>query len=118
MNFVDIRAARDVKCRGWKGHGMMYKLLVVAILFPSVSADAACIFGGGTAGQNPAYHYAVDYINSTIAAETGLKRFSNVAEGLKPAVDYQSAFASFSGALKEYELAARDVECAASIIQR
>ena len=82
-----------------------------------MSSEAACIFGEGRAGQNAAYHYAVAYINSTISAETGLKRVSKVAKGLKPAEDYQSALASCSGALKEYELAARDLECAASIIE-
>ena len=96
----------------------MYKtLIVVAISLITGSSEAACIFGEGRGGQNAAYHYAVAYINSTISAETGLKRISKVAKGLKPAEDYQSALASFSGALKEYELAARDLECAASIIE-
>jgi hypothetical protein len=42
---------------------------------------------------------------------------SKVAKELKPAQDYQSAVVGFTTALKEYELAARDLECAASIIQ-
>ena len=52
----------------------MYRSLIfVAISLITGSSEAACI-GNGTAGQNAAYHYAVAYINSTIAAETGLKR--------------------------------------------
>lgn len=79
----------------------MYKpLILVATLVITGSSEAACIFGNGTAGQNAAYHYAVAFINSTISAETGLKRISTVAKGLKPAEDYQSALASFSGALR------------------
>ena len=81
------------------------------------SSEAACIFGSGTAGQNAAYHHAVAYINRTIAADTGLKRTSKVAKSLKPAQDYQSALAGFSEVLKEYALAARELECAVSIIQ-
>lgn len=57
------------------------------------------------------------YINSTIAGDKGVKRISKVAKALKPAEDYQSSLASFSEALKEYELSTRDLECAASIIQ-
>ena len=96
----------------------MYKpLILVALLLLTGSSEAACIFGDGTAGQNAAYHYAVAYINSTIAADTGLKRISKVAKSLRPAGDYQSALAGFIELLKEYELAARDLECAASIIE-
>ena len=96
----------------------MYKpLILVALLLITGSSEAACIFGDGTAGQNAAYHYAVAYINSTIAADTGLKRISKVAKSLRPAGDYQSALAGFTELLKEYELAARDLECAASIIE-
>jgi hypothetical protein len=99
---------------------MTHKLapLVLILLFAPFSAEAACIFGGGAAGQSAGYHYAVAYINSITAADAGLKRISKTARDLKPADDYPGALASFSNALKEYELAARDFECAASLVQR
>jgi hypothetical protein len=52
-----------------------------------------------------------------LRGDRGVKRISKVAKALKPAEDYQSSLASFSEALKEYELSTRDLECAASIIQ-
>jgi hypothetical protein len=98
---------------------MMYKLVVMAVALSLITglAEAACIFGGGVAGQNAAYHYAFAYINSIIAADAGLKRISKISKGAKQINDYPSAVAAFANDLKEYELAARDFECAASIIE-
>jgi hypothetical protein len=81
-----------------KGGLMMNKLILVAavISFSIGSAEGACIFGGGAAGQSAAYHYTVAYINSTIAADAGLKRASKVGKEFKPADDYQSALVQFS----------------------
>ena len=59
-------------------------------------------FGSGTAGQNAAYHSAVAYINSTIAADTGLKRIPKVAKSLKPAEDNQSPLARFAAEVALY----------------
>jgi hypothetical protein len=97
---------------------MLFRLAVaLGTVWLSVhSADAACIFGGGVAGQSVAYHYAVSFINSITAADTGLKRISAVAKRSTPAPDDATALVGISEALRDYELAARDFECAASLI--
>lgn len=94
-------------------------VLIVFVLFTHDSVQAACILGSGVAGQNASYHYVVAYINSISAADAGLKRISTVARRPrpKPTDDYPAALVSFTEALKEYELAARDFECAASTIR-
>ncbi len=116
---VDTFRRACFRCGAGTFDTMTYKSIITFLVLCLVrtSADAACIFGRGGAGHNPAYHYAVAYINSITAADTGLRRMSKVGKELKPADNYQSALVGFTEALKEYELAARDLECAASIIQ-
>lgn len=92
-------------------------LVVMAIWSIPLSAGAACLVGGGLAGQNAAYTYVVSYVNSLYAADTGLKRISNLSKVMKTTDDYSIALASFSEGLRDLELAARDFECAASTIQ-
>lgn len=91
-------------------------LLAAAWLIP-VPVDAACLFGGGLAGQSPAYQYAVSFIHGVTAADTGLTRISTVSKPLRPTKDHLKAHVDFTDTLKQYELAARDFECAASSIE-
>lgn len=113
-HFEKVPPGPSIQCRH-----MRYRLAVVAIaiwFFPP-SASAACIVGGGFAGDSPAYRYVVAYINSISAADSGLKRLSNLFTVMRPADDYSTALVGFSVGLRELELAARDFECAASTIQ-
>jgi len=103
----------------WFHHTFVVLLAVVtgALWISPNLARAACITGGGFAGQSNAYQYVVAYINGLSAADTGIKRISRLSDVMKPADDYSTALGGLSAGLRELELAGRDFECAASIIQ-
>jgi hypothetical protein len=86
--------------------------IFLVICFSSSPVEAACLTGGGSAGQNPPYHYVVAVINGLVAADSGLTRIHTVARQAKPADDYATALTGFTLLLRDYELAARDFDCA------
>src|SRR6266550_3648888 len=78
-------------------------LICASALWGGVQANPACVLPDGIAGKNIAYHYAAAYINSLIYSDIAFKRVDTSQTNIVTAI-------------AENELAARDFECAASII--
>jgi hypothetical protein len=92
----------------------MYKIAIFApiLWLFAVSANAACIVGGGLAGQDTAYRYAVAHINGLMNADDAFSRMDKISSILKK----PDALASVSESLTNFELAAKSFECAAKVI--
>jgi hypothetical protein len=76
----------------------------------------ACIIQVKPAGRNPGYLYAAAHIDGLLNADGALKRISNL-----PLVDMEKSgtlLTTVTDGLTKIEIAAREFECAASVVQQ
>ena len=81
------------------------------------SARAACILGGGLAGRNAAYLYAVAHVNGLINADEAFRISKKAGQLSEPALNKPQALASFTEQLTTLELTAKGFECAALAVR-